>query len=54
MMYLALYLEAGTHQGGWHHPNSQYNGSVDWLFYKAIVRQAERAYLDPLFVADRL
>lgn len=22
MMHLALYLEAGTHQGGWRHPDS--------------------------------
>lgn len=54
MMNLALYLEAGTHQGGWRHPDSAANGSVDWRLYKKIARRAEAACLDMLFVADKL
>lgn len=54
MMHLALYLEAGTHQGGWRHPASASTGSVDWPLYKHIARRAEAAKLDLLFVADKL
>ncbi|SHM69833.1 LLM class flavin-dependent oxidoreductase [Phytopseudomonas punonensis] len=54
MMHLALYLEAGTHQGGWRHPHSASTGSVDWPLYKTIARRAEAACLDMLFVADKL
>lgn len=54
MMHLALYLEAGTHQGGWRYPDSASTGSVDWPLYKAIARRAEAACLDLLFVADKL
>lgn len=54
MMHLALYLEAGTHQGGWRHPDSASTGTVDWPLYKKIARRAEAAKLDMLFVADKL
>lgn len=54
MMHLALYLEAGTHQGGWRHPDSSSSGTVDWPLYKKIARRAEAAKLDMLFVADKL
>jgi alkanesulfonate monooxygenase SsuD/methylene tetrahydromethanopterin reductase-like flavin-dependent oxidoreductase (luciferase family) len=54
MMHLALYLEAGTHQGGWRHPDSAASGSVDWRLYKKIAQRAEAARLDLLFVADKL
>lgn len=54
MMHLALYLEAGTHQGGWRHPDSAASGGVDWRLYKKIARRAEAACLDMLFVADKL
>ncbi|WP_202988033.1 NtaA/DmoA family FMN-dependent monooxygenase [Pseudomonas typographi] len=54
MMHLALYLEAGTHQGGWRHPDSAASGGVDWRLYKQIARRAEAACLDMLFVADKL
>ena len=54
MMHLALYLEAGTHQGGWRHPASASTGTVDWPLYKKIARRAEAACLDMLFVADKL
>ncbi|MGI4838158.1 MAG: LLM class flavin-dependent oxidoreductase [Janthinobacterium lividum] len=54
MMHLALYLEAGTHQGGWRHPESAASGGVDWRLYKKIARRAEAACLDMLFVADKL
>ena len=53
-MHLALYLEAGVHQGGWRHPDSASTGSVDWRLYKKIARRAEQACLDMLFVADKL
>ena len=53
-MHLALYLEAGTHQGGWRHPDSASSGSIDWRLYKKIARRAEAACLDMLFVADKL
>lgn len=54
MMHLALYLEAGTHQGGWRHPDSASTGTVDWPLYKKIAKRAEAAKLDLLFVADKL
>lgn len=54
MMHLALYLEAGIHQGGWRHPDSAIGGGVDWRLYKKIARRAEAACLDMLFVADKL
>ena len=54
MMHLALYLEAGVHQGGWRHPDSASTGTIDWRLYKKIARRAEEACLDMLFVADKL
>ncbi|WP_277964317.1 LLM class flavin-dependent oxidoreductase [Pseudomonas sp. RIT-To-2] len=54
MMHLALYLEAGIHQGGWRHPDSATRGGVDWPLYKKIAKRAEAACLDMLFVADKL
>lgn len=53
-MHLALYLEAGTHLGGWRLPESATSGGVDWPLYKTIARRAEAAKLDMLFVADKL
>ncbi|WP_213875804.1 LLM class flavin-dependent oxidoreductase [Pseudomonas sp. dw_358] len=53
-LHLALYLEAGTHQGGWRHPDSAASGGIDWRLYKKIARRAEAACLDMLFVADKL
>lgn len=53
-MHLALYLEAGTHLGGWRLPESATSGGVDWALYKTVARRAEAAKLDMLFVADKL
>lgn len=53
-MHLVLYLEAGTHLGGWRLPESASSGSVDWPLYRKIARRAEDAKLDMLFVADKL
>lgn len=53
-MHLALYLEAGTHLGGWRLPESATAGGVDWPLYRQIATRAEAAKIDMLFVADKL
>ncbi|MGV1861832.1 MULTISPECIES: LLM class flavin-dependent oxidoreductase [Rhizobium/Agrobacterium group] len=54
MMHLALYLEGGTHLGGWRLPESATNGSTDWPLYRRIAKRAEAAKLDMIFMADKL
>lgn len=54
MMHLALYLEAGIHQGGWRYPDAVIGSGINWPLYRKIARRAEEAKLDMLFVADKL
>lgn len=53
-MHLVLYLEAGTHLGGWRLPESATSGTVDWPLYRKVAQRAEAAKLDMVFVADKL
>ena len=53
-LHLALYLEGGTHLGGWRLPESATTGGVDWPLYRRIAQRAEAAKLDMLFIADKL
>jgi len=54
MMNLALYLDAGIHQGGWRHPDAVSSGGTNWPLFRRIAQQAEAAKLDMIFVADKL
>ncbi|OQP30687.1 NtaA/DmoA family FMN-dependent monooxygenase [Pantoea latae] len=54
MMNLALYLDAGIHQGGWRHPEAVSSGGSNWPLFRRIAQQAEAAKLDMIFVADKL
>lgn len=53
-MHLALYLEGGTHLGGWRLAESVTTGGIDWPLYRRIAQRAEAAKLDLLFIADKL
>ena len=54
MMNIALYLDAGIHQGGWRHPEAVSSGGTNWPLFRRIAQQAEAAKLDMIFVADKL
>lgn len=54
MMNLALYLDAGIHQGGWRHPDAVASGGTNWPLYRTVAQRAEAAKLDMIFVADKL
>ncbi|SDE28566.1 FMN-dependent oxidoreductase, nitrilotriacetate monooxygenase family [Paenibacillus sp. UNCCL117] len=54
-MHLGLFVAAGGHHaGGWRHRDAVTGSSLDLDFYARIARQAERAKLDMLFIADKL
>ena len=54
MMNIALYLDAGIHQGGWRHPDAVSSGGTRWPLFRRIAQQAEAAKIDMIFVADKL
>ncbi|AQS83947.1 MAG: NtaA/DmoA family FMN-dependent monooxygenase [Acetobacter aceti] len=54
-MHLALFLTlSGLHLGGWRHATSSNADPMDIRAYASLARQAERAALDMVFVADKL
>ena len=54
MMNLALYLDAGIHQGGWRYPQAARDNGSRWPLLRSIALRAEAAKLDMVFIADKL
>ncbi|MDQ0246674.1 FMN-dependent oxidoreductase (nitrilotriacetate monooxygenase family) [Bacillus fengqiuensis] len=50
----AMLHGAGGHMAAWRHPNAPADASVNFGFYKQLVKKAESGKLDLVFVADGL
>lgn len=54
-MHLALFLEAkGCHYSGWRINQDLKTEAIDWKVYKNLAKNAEKAKLDMIFMADKL
>ncbi|VFR49042.1 Nitrilotriacetate monooxygenase component A [plant metagenome] len=49
-----MFWATGTHSAGWRHPDAVADGAFDIGFIQSVVRQAEAARFDFLFLGDRL
>ncbi|THT98819.1 LLM class flavin-dependent oxidoreductase [Lampropedia puyangensis] len=49
-----MFWATGTHSAGWRHPDARTDGAFDIAFIQSVVKTAEAAKFDFLFLGDRL